>query len=169
MKPPRHARAAGLLPALLLLLHPGSAPAAEAISGSAEPARHAVYLDLLGKGGLWGLGYDYRLNPLFAVGGTLSFSLADAQAVFSASPYFAAYPIANARHGWFVHAGPQLIHSRIGSPVPEWQGSTSTRLGAQLSTGYELRARALFRAYGMLAVGAGGAAPWMGFSVGWSF
>lgn len=130
-----------------------------------RPHRHAVYVELFGKGGLWGAGYDYLIRPRIAIGGTASYYAIDGEHVVSLSPYAAIYPIGR-RHRWFVQLGPQLVHLARPSPVPEWPGTSSTGVGAELSSGYELRSRVLFRAFAMGTVGKGGAAPWLGLSLG---
>jgi hypothetical protein len=145
-----------------------AASQAEPLSIEASP-RNVVYLELLGKGGVWGLGYERLLGNAVATGAALSFSVAGSETVISASPYLGVYPFAEGRHRWFLHAGPQAVHSRTRSNVPEWPGTSSTRFGAQLSTGYERRGPLVFRAYGMLVAGDGGLAPWTGLSLGWGF
>lgn len=139
----------------------------------AEPARatrrHAIYAELLGKGGLWGLGYDYAITPRFAVGGTVSYYELDGERVMSLSPYASLVVLGSARHRWFVHAGPQVVRLERPSPVPEWPGMSSTGVGAEMSSGYELRTRVLVRAFAMGTVGKGGFAPWLGGSVGVTF
>ena len=55
------------------------------------------------------------------------------------------------------------------SPVPEWDGDRTTGVGAELSSGWEYRRGVLVRVYGMVAAGKGGAAPWLGSSIGWAF
>jgi len=129
------------------------------------PRRHAVYVELFGKGGLWGLGYDYALWPRIVLGGTVSYYAINGERVVSVSPYAAIYPIGE-RHRWFVQLGPQLVHLSRMSPVPEWPGQSSTGVSAELSTGYELRTRVLFRAFAMGSLGKGGVAPWLGVSLG---
>lgn len=130
---------------------------------------HAVYLELLGKGGLWGFGYDYRVNGWLGAGLTGSFSVVDGQRVLGLSPYLAAYPLGSGRHRGFLHLGPQLFHVSTPSPVPEWTGTSSTGLGAEASAGYEYRDGILVRVYAMAAAGKDGVAPWLGVSIGWTF
>lgn len=144
------------------------AAVAKSVAPAPQPRRHALYLELLGKGGLWGVGYDYTLTPRFALGGTASYYVLDGEHVVSLSPYAALYPLANRRHRWFVHAGPQVVHLERPSPVPEWPGTRSTGVGAEVSTGYELRTRVLVRAFAMGTVGKNGFAPWIGGSVGFT-
>jgi len=51
------------------------------------------------------------------------------------------------------------------SPVPEWDGMSTTRLGAELCAGYEYRRSVLFRAYAMASQG-DHLVPWLGVSLG---
>ncbi len=89
--------------------------------------RHAAYVELLGKGGLWGVGYDYSPWPRLAFGGAASFTSVDGERTLSLSPYVALYPLGDRRHRWFVQAGPQIVHLARPSPVPEWPGNGSVR------------------------------------------
>jgi len=128
--------------------------------------RHAAYVELLGKGGMYGVGYDYALYPRLAVGGTASFVAVDGEHTTSVSPYLAFYPLHTRRHRWFVQGGPQIVHLARTSPIPEWPGLTQTGLGGEVSSGYELRSRVLFRVFAMGTVGKGGISPWLGLSLG---
>lgn len=135
------------------------------VAQAAPPQRHTVYVELLGKGGLWGLGYDLLVHPKVAAGATASFLAHDDERQLSLTPYIAVYPV-GVRHRWFVEAGPQLVHLTRMSPVPEWPGQQDTGIGAEVGSGYELRTRLVFRAFGMIAVGKQGAVPWLGLSLG---
>ncbi|MBS1122671.1 MAG: hypothetical protein H6Q90_4899 [Deltaproteobacteria bacterium] len=134
-------------------------------AASAEP-RHAVYVDMLGKGGLWGLGYEYEATPRLAFGAVGSYYFAGGDHHLSLSPYVAAYPLVRGHHRLFVQLGPQVVRRVTPSPVPEWGGMTTTRVGAELSSGYEYRNHVLVRVYGMASVGEH-ASPWLGVSLGW--
>ena len=138
-------------------------------TGTVHAQRHTVYTEAFGKGGLYGLGYDYQLTPRFSVGAALSAYSIDDQRILSVSPYLGVHMLARGRHAWFTHVGPQLINQAIQSPVPRWNGEHSTSVGAQLSTGYEYRGRVVVRTFLMGVAGKGGASPWGGVSVGWSF
>jgi hypothetical protein len=143
--------------------------AALAVPAAAEPpppARNAVYVELLGKGGLWGLGYGRELGPRLALGVVGSLSVVDGQRIGSLSPFLTTY-LVGSRHRWFVDLGPQVVRVSTPSPVPEWMGTSSTGLGGQLATGYEHRARVVVRAFVMAVAGKGGVAPWIGADVGW--
>jgi hypothetical protein len=150
-----------ILVALAALL-PGTADAA--IEG-----RQALYLGALGKGGLWGLGYESLLSERWAAGAAGSYYMLDGKRFLTLSPYLALYPVVAGAHRGVLQAGPQLLRESTMSPVPEWQGTRSTRLGSQLSAGYEYRERWLFRAYGMVSAGSEGIAPWLGIDLGFTF
>jgi hypothetical protein len=133
----------------------------------AEPARHAAYVDVLGKAGLWGVGYDYELAPRFALGAVGSYYVLGGDHYTALAPYATVYPFGSGRLRALVQLGPQLVHHSTPSPVPEWDGMTTTRFGAALCGGIEYRRRIVVRGYGMLAVGEH-VAPWLGLSIGWA-
>lgn len=144
-----------------------------AIACLAAPARaddgkpHAIYAELFGKGGLWGLGYEHALSPRLALGGVASYYVLGGDHYATFSPYLAAYPIAGVHHRWFVHAGPQVVYRKTPSPVPEWDGMSETGFSGELSTGYEYRNHVLVRVYAMAAAG-DRFVPWLGASFGWT-
>jgi hypothetical protein len=138
------------------------------IRPAAADRAHAVFVEGFGRGGNWGLGYSNQVRPRFALGAVASASMLDGQQLVSLSPFVTAYPLGGERHRWFVDVGPQLAHLRTPSPVPEWDGTSSTGIGAHAATGYELRAHVLVRVFAMLAVGDDGAAPWFGADIGWT-
>lgn len=135
------------------------------VARAPQSYRHTIYVELLGKGGLWGLGYDVLVHPRLAAGATASFLAHDDERQLSLNPYLAVYPVGE-RHRWFVEAGPQLVHVTRMSPVPEWPGQRDTGVGGAAGSGYELRGRIVFRAFGMIIIGKHGASPWLGLSLG---
>lgn len=139
MPSPRHAgRLAAAVLCACACLGGRDAAADPAVTAAAgRPRAHALYLELLGKGGLWGVGWDVRLGARLGVGAAASFYVLDGQRVLSLSPYLAAVPFGGRRHRWFVHAGPQLVRVSTPSPVPEWPGTSTTGVGAEVSSGYE--------------------------------
>ena len=137
-----------------------------AVTVTAEP-HHAVYLELLGKGGLWGAGYDYQLSRRFAVGGVASYYVLGGDRYLTFSPYLAAYPVLRDAHRWFVQLGPQVVRRTTPSPVPEWDGMSTTAFAGELSSGYEYRRGVLVRVYAMASVG-DRFTPGIGVSLGWS-
>lgn len=143
----------------------GTPPAATAV-----PSRHMVYAELGGKAGLWGLGYELSLSPRFVVGAAASYLVLDGQRIASLSPYAGAYLLgARGRHRWFVHGGPALVRVTTPSPVPEWDGTSTTGVGVEVSSGYEHRRGALsLRGFAMVAAGRGGVAPWAGMTIGFA-
>jgi hypothetical protein len=153
---------AGVLVAAAALCAPRAA------SADPTPTRHAAYLELLGKGSLWGAGYDYQPSRWFAFGAVGSFFVVRGERVTSFSPYVGAYPLGHDRHRLFVQGGPLLVHKQTPSPVPEWPGDSDTGLAAELSAGYEYRNGFLLRGFGMVSAGKGGVYPRVGLSLGWS-
>ncbi len=173
--PTRRLASAAASVALVMLLHgfasadPAATTTRSAGDAAPTPRRHAVYLEVFGRGGLWGVGYDYQVNRWFGAGATASFSVLDNQRVAALSPYLALYPLGHGHHRAFLHLGPQLFHVATPSPVPEWNGTSSNGVGAALSAGYEYRNHVLVRVYAMGEAGRGGTAPWLGASLGWTF
>jgi hypothetical protein len=142
---------------------------ASAASAASAPtsSHHAVFVELLGKGGLWGAGYEYRAGR-FAVGGVASYYELGGDRFTTLAPYVGVDVVAGARAAWFVHVGPQVVRRATPSPGPEWMGMTSTGLAAEASSGVEVRWTQLrLRGYALLAVGAH-VAPGVGLSLGWS-
>lgn len=128
---------------------------------------HAIYVEGLGKAGVWGFGYDYLVRARFAIGAVGSFYQLGGDRYLVAAPYVGAYPVRGEHSSWFVHLGPQLLRRSTPSPVPEWSGMSTTSWSGEVSTGYEYRNHVLVRGYAMAALGAR-FAPGLGVSLGWS-
>ena len=142
----------------------------EATPVSSRPSTTpAIYLEGLGKGGLWGLGYGYQLSERWALGAVASAWTLDGQRVYTATPFVTLYPLGTERHRLFVDVGPQVIRVSTPSPVPEWMGTSSTGVGGQVSLGYERRGPLLVRVFAMAVAGDKGIAPWLGVDMGASF
>lgn len=133
-----------------------------------KPREHAIYVEALGKGGIWGLGYEHTLGRRFGVGAVGSFTMLSHQRVYSLTPYVLAYPVRGRHSAWFVDAGASLVRISTPSPVPEWNGTATNGIGGEVSTGYEYRNHFLFRVYSQLVAGKSGIAPWGGVSIGWT-
>jgi hypothetical protein len=130
---------------------------------------HAVYLDVLGKGGLWGLGYDYQALPWLAVGGVVSWYSLNGEHFTTLAPYVQATLFTRGHSHLFTQLGPQIVREATPSPVPEWMGTSTTGIGAEVSAGYEYRNHILLRGYVMgVADKADGILPWLGGSIGWT-
>lgn len=136
---------------------------------AAADRANGIYLEVFGKGGLWGLGYDRRLARRIAIGVVGSGQSLDGERYLSLSPYVGTYLVRYGRSAWFADLGAQVAHVWSVSPVPEWSGTSSTGIGGIASTGYEFRGRLLVRLFLHAAIGKGGALPWAGAGVGWSF
>jgi hypothetical protein len=164
-----------LLAIAMLAAMASADPAAPAAGDAGEPAarsarlerRHAIYVDLLGRAGLWGLGYDFRPRRWLAIGAAASYYSLDGDRFTTLAPYAALYPLVRGPHAAFVQLGPDLVRRTTPSPVPEWNGMTTTRIGAELCAGYEYRRGVLVRAYAMASQG-DHLVPWLGISLGWT-
>ena len=158
--------------ALLLVLSAGVARAgdgvtATAAAASAAPSRHLVYVEALGKGGLYGVGYEYTLLPWLAVGGAGSWSALRRQHVTTLAPYAHATLLARGHHALFGELGAIVARSSIGSPVSDWNGMTTYGGGGFATVGYEHASRHLVvRASLGAAAGRGGVQPMIGLAIG---
>lgn len=136
-------------------------------AGPTAPGRHLVYAELLGKAGVYGVGYEYTLSPRLAVGAAASYASVRDQQVATLSPYLHVSIVRGAHHGLYGELGAVVAHSRIPSPVDDWDGMADTGAGGIASLGWERASRHLvLRASGSLVVGGGGAAPWLGLAIG---
>ncbi len=154
--------------AVALLAAPVSAAADPEIHATATAtADHAIYLDILGRAGLWGIGYDWQPHRWFALGAVASYYSFDGDRVTTFAPYVAAYPIGRGHHRGFLQLGGSLVRRVTPSPVPEWNGVTTYQVGTAMCAGYEYRNGFLFRVYAMASRG-DHLAPWLGASVGWT-
>lgn len=151
---------------LLALTAPSRAD--DAIAESADPpSRHLVYVELLGKGGLYGIGYEYAIADWLGFGGAASFAELRDQQVITASPYLHFTALAGARHALFGELGAIFAHSRVPSPVMGWDGVSDSGGGGFAALGWEYRRRhVVVRTSGAVAVGEGGIAPMLGVAIG---
>ncbi|NVB76782.1 MAG: hypothetical protein HOV81_00170 [Kofleriaceae bacterium] len=135
----------------------------------AADRRNGLYLEALGKGGLWGLGYDRRLARRVSIGVVGSGFSSEGQRYVSLSPYLGLYLARHGRSAWFADGGAMLVRTWADSPVPEWPGETSSGAAGIISSGYEFRGRLIFRVFVHGVIGKGGALPWVGLGLGWAF
>ena len=130
-------------------------------------SRHLFYGELLGKAGEYGVGYELTITPRLALGAAASFAVIRDQQITTVVPYVHGTLLARGHHALFTELGPVLTHSKIPSPVADWNGMSSTGGGGFASLGYEHRARHLvIRAAGSAVVGQGGLAPALGLAIG---
>lgn len=136
-------------------------------TADAPPSRHLFYVEALGKGGLYGVGYEYSAKPWLGLGGALSYSNIRDEQVFTASPYVHLTALQGKRHALFGELGAIIAHSRVPSPVMNWDGMSDSGVGGFATVGWEYRrGHLVLRTSGGVAVGEGGAAPMLGFSIG---
>src|SRR5678816_4335597 len=76
----------------------GDAPAPHA-------RRHAIYVELLGRAGLWGIGYDFQPRRWLAIGAAASYYALDGDRFSTIAPYAALYPVSHGGHAAFVQLG----------------------------------------------------------------
>lgn len=126
-----------------------------------------VYVEALGKAGAYGLGYEHAMDHRFALGIAASFVSVSGQQVYTAAPYLHMTVAGGEHHALFSELGGVLAHSRIPSPVEDWDGMTDTGGGGFWSAGYEYRRGSFVgRASGAIVVGEGGVAPMIGIAFG---
>jgi hypothetical protein len=131
------------------------------------PSRHLVYVELLGKGGLYGIGYEYTIAPWLAVGGAASYSQIRDQQVATASPYLHVTALKGRRHALFGEVGAILAHSHVPSPVMDWDGVSDTGGGGFLALGWQYaRRHVVVRTSAGVAAGEGGLQPMIGIAIG---
>lgn len=152
----------------LVILGMLCAASATANERTVKQEGHAVYLEALGRGGLWGLGYDYQVHPRFVVGNVFSYSALAGDHIATLAPYVGAHIVKRRQHRFIAQLGPQLTFVRTPPQVPEWSGRSAFGVAGALSTGYEYRRGVLFRITLMVTAGRGGVMPWLGISLGWA-
>lgn len=134
--------------------------------GTPARAEDLLYVEALGKAGAYGLGYEHALTGRLSLGIAASYMRMSGQQVYTAAPYLHATVVGSRRHALFGELGAVLAHSRIPSPVDDWDGMTDTG-GGFLSAGYEYRRGAIvLRAAAAVVAGEGGLAPMVGFAIG---
>ncbi len=133
----------------------------------AEPSKNLFYAEVGGKAGLYGIGYERALTSRLSLGVAGSYIVLRDQHIATAAPYVHATIVRGERNALYADLGAALVHSRIPSPVPDWDGMTDTGGGGFASIGWERFSRHLvFRTSGSIVVGEGGVAPWLGFAIG---
>jgi hypothetical protein len=131
-----------------------------------ESKQHLVYGEVLGKAGLYGLGYEHTLNGRLSLGGAVSYAMLNDQQVATIAPYLHVR-IFGHRNSFFGEVGGVFARSHLPSPVMGWDGMTESGVGALTSLGWERRTEHLvLRASASLVMGTGGIAPMLGFMIG---
>jgi hypothetical protein len=155
---------------LAVLIVSSVAHADDGIRASApvkEASPHLVYVEALGKGGLYGVGYERALLPWLSLGGAGSWSALRGQHVTTLAPYAHATVLGRGHHALFGELGAIVARSSIASPVMDWDGLTTWGGGGFANLGYEHASRhVVLRASAGVVVGRGGAQPMVGFAIG---
>ena len=130
-------------------------------------SRHLVYVELLGKAGAYGVGYEYTVMPWLSFGAAASYAVLGGQQLATAAPYVHSTLLGTSHDRMYGELGAIVAHSHIPSPVSDWSGMTSTGTAGFLSLGYEhVRNRLVVRASGSIVAGDGGVGPMVGISIG---
>jgi hypothetical protein len=155
---------------LAILLVSSVAHADDGVTASttvAQPPHQLVYAEVLGKGGLYGIGYEHVLAPWLALGGAGSWSALRGQHVTTLAPYAHATIVSRGHHALFGELGAIFARSSIATPVPDWDGMVTYGAAGFASVGYEHTSRRIvLRASPGLVVGRGGAQPMIGLAIG---
>jgi hypothetical protein len=153
--------------AIVVFVLAASVPGHAEDRGEADASRkHLVYVELLGKGGLYGVGYEHAIADWLGLGGAGSYSVLRDQQVLTLSPYLHV-TITGARHALFSEVGAIFAHTHVPSPVMGWDGISDSGGGGYASLGWEYRRRHLvLRTSGAIVAGEGGVAPMLGFAIG---
>ena len=153
----------------MAIVCPAIAVADESITKTTEPAlpRHTVYAEAMGKAGPYGLGYELGITPQLALGVAASHAVVRDQQLSTIAPYIHAEVLRGKRHSLYADFGLIVVHSRVPSPVPGWDGMSETGAGGEATLGWEWRPwRLVLRTSLGVAVGEGGVAPFLGYAIG---
>ncbi len=135
-------------------------------SAQADDA-NLVYVEAGGKAGLYGVGYERVLTSRLAIGAAASFAVVRDQQLTTVSPYLHLRVLGTGRHRLFTELGASFVHSRIPSPVDDWDGMTDSGGGGFASLGWERDGEHIVvRTAASVVVGEGGLAPWVGILIG---
>jgi len=137
------------------------------ISNTAQPPKkHAAYLGVLGKGGQYTVGYQFRWEKWFALGVAGSHFRIDFETLTTVNPYVLVYPYVAGNHALFVDLGPVFFRHHTKSPVPLLEDKTSFRIGTEISAGYEYnKGRFFVRPY-LMVLGSVSVSLWGGVDLG---
>jgi hypothetical protein len=126
-------------------------------------------VELLGKNGLYGVGYDRALSERWGIGGAAAWFTVESEEVLSLSPYVNLYPLAGLHWALALQAGAQLVHVKVPSRIVGWSGTSATGVAGQVSAGFEYRSALLCRFLLSGVYGRGGGRPWAGLALGSAF
>ncbi len=134
---------------------------------AARTRRHLLYAEALGKGGLYGLGYEYTFAPGLAVGAVGSYVVLRDQRLTTGAGYLHARLFGGRHHTAFAELGVVLARSVVPSPVERWDGLVDHGAGGVAGLGWErVGDRLVVRTQLEVLAGHGGVAPWLGLAIG---
>ena len=153
-----------------VMLAASAAHAEPTITASApaqvEQPQNAIYVELLGKAGPYGVGYERRITDRLWLGFAASYASVRDQQIATAAPYVHAR-LLGTRSSMFTEIGAVFVHTRIPSPVSEWDGMSDSGGGGFASLGWQRTwTHLIVRAHGSLMIGEGGVTPWGGVAIG---
>ncbi len=153
---------------LLSVFAASTASAEPAVTRSTEPEAppNTVYVELLGKAGAYGLGYERQITDRLSLGAAASYAEVREQQIATVAPYVHARLLGRTDQ-LFTEVGAIFAHTRIPSPVPEWDGMSDSGGGGFASLGWQHSwQHVIIRATGSVLVGEGRATPWVGVAFG---
>ncbi len=153
-----------------VVLAAGTAHAEPAVTATApeapDEAKNVLYVELLGKAGAYGVGYERKITDRLWLGAAASYADIRDQQITTVAPYVHAR-LLGTRSSLFTELGAVFVHTNIPSPVPEWDGMSDSGGGGFASLGWQRTWKhVLVRAHGSVLVGEGGATPWGGIAFG---
>ena len=146
---------------------PEASVTASVSSAPAADPTQLVYVEVLGKAGAYGVGYEHVIAPRIALGVEGSYTRLRGQDLAAAVPYVHVTPLRRGANALFGELGVALGYSKLESAVPRWMGSTSSSIGGVAAVGYERSWKhVVLRGAVSLLAGKGGMAPWAGLAIG---
>lgn len=128
-----------------------------------------VYVEVLGKGGAYGLGYEEPITPRLSLGVAASFVEIRDEQIATFAPYVHGIIAERGPHALVADVGATVVRTHVPSPVMSWDGATDTGAGGFAALGYEHRwSKIIARAALSVVAGEGGVAPWGGLTIGFA-
>ena len=132
---------------------------------------NAVYVELLGKGFFYSVGYDHTVLKWLALGGSFSYFKLDESPVAFINPYVSFYPAGGVHNSLLMQLGANFIYfgQNHDNYLPVWSPDQGLDLCGNFSIGYEYRGAFSFRVQGMAFFSEDGVIPWLGLTFGGAF
>lgn len=132
---------------------------------------NAVYVELLGKGFFYSVGYDHMIFKWLGVGGSFSYFKLDEVPTMFINPYASFYPAGGIHNALIMQLGANFIYfgQDHNNFMPIWDGAEGFEFCGNFGIGYEYRGAFLFRVMGMAYFNEDGVIPWFGLTFGGAF